>query len=212
MPAQFGVPDDIIAAVCKGKLESSAYFPYMQPILADRHVIGINNAYRIGPLFDIVFFGDNGWYKVHRLALAKCSAIKLTSGSRFAGKKKEDSEGIRYLGRDRVRPKGISKNPERVSWNQNSGAASISIAAHFGATRIILLGFDMKLDQKAEFSHWHGSHGNTKPPPFARHLQGFSEIAKDAKKMGIEILNASPDSVIKEFKKIDLRSYLAKHI
>ncbi|KKL82554.1 hypothetical protein LCGC14_1983580, partial [marine sediment metagenome] len=44
--------------------------------------------------------------------------------------------------------------------------------------------------------------------PFHRHLVGFSAIAQDAQKRGIEILNACPDSTIKEFPKLSVREIL----
>jgi hypothetical protein len=33
---------------------------------------------------------------------------------------------------------------------------------------------------------------------------GFPEIAKDANRMGVEILNANPDSAIQDFKKVNV--------
>jgi hypothetical protein len=35
-----------------------------------------------------------------------------------------------------------------------------------------------------------------------RHLRAFPQIALDARKMGIEIINASPTSEVKEFIKV----------
>ena len=101
-----------------------------------------------------------------------------------------------------------------VSWNCNSGSAAISIAANAGAARIILLGFDMKLDKEQQ--HWHDLYGrnaprNPKKPrhfPFDRHLRGFPEIAKDAKRRGIEILNCCSDSAITCFPKYSLKELL----
>ena len=39
---------------------------------------------------------------------------------------------------------------------------------------------------------------------FDRHLRGWGVIAKDAKKLGIEIINVNPKSGIKAFKKMAL--------
>ena len=44
--------------------------------------------------------------------------------------------------------------------------------------------------------------------PFHRHLRGFPQIAKDAKQMGVEILNASPDSAIECFRKVTVKELL----
>lgn len=200
LPKQFNVPEETINSVIEKRSTPSVYSPYMEA-LHDKHVIGVNNAYQIGSWLDVLFFGDCSWYLVHKQALAKWPGLKVTCCPRFEGKNKEKSEGIKFLKKDRR--KGISKNSGTVCWNSNSGAAAISLAALFGATRIILLGFDMVMDENA--SHWHGSHGRPgekmRKPPFNRHLRGFPDIAADAKTLGIEIINCSPGSAIPDFTK-----------
>jgi hypothetical protein len=126
---------------------------------------------------------------------------------------------FKYLAKDTSHTKGISDNPKMVSWNGNSGAAAISLAVHTGAKRIILLGFDMKLSS-SKTQHWHNLYGrgviqdNKKlmKLPFDRHLRGFADIAKDAKRMGIEILNCCPDSAIKEFPRYSLKELIFDNI
>lgn len=210
MPRQFDIPEDVIQRVMNGKEDVSAYSPYLSP-LHNKHVIGVNNAYRIGNWIDICFFGDCSWYLVHRLALAKFPGLKITCCIRFAAKSGKNMEGIKYLAKDKAIRYGISTNPSTVAWNANSGAAAISLAANLGAKRIILLGFDMSLDQNHR-SHWHRQHHPTKKtpplPPFKRHLRGFPDIASHAKKRGIEIINCSPVSAIKEFKVVPVAKLL----
>lgn len=206
MPYQFDIPEDVIERVCSGKLPSSSYSPYLGA-LHDRHIIGVNNAYQIGHWIDFLFFGDGSWYLVHRRKLAKWPGIKTTCSPKFARRKQGKAEGIKYLAKDKSRKQGISIDPSKISWNNNSGAAAISLARHLGVKRILLLGFDMSAN--SNHTHWHGSHGKkNKRPPFRRHLQGFPAIAKDAKKMGIEILNVNKDSAIKSFSKVTLKEIL----
>lgn len=210
MPRQFGVPEETIKGVMAGTLPVTAYSDYLAPI-HDKHVIGINNAYKIGDWLDVLFFGDCGWYVVYRIPIASLHCLKVTCCARFANKPEKLSDGIKYLARDPKKTYGISNDATKVSWNSNSGFAAISLAAHFGVKRIILLGFDMTLDNN-RVSHWHGSHHpkSKKPPvpPFARHMRGSVFIAKDAEAMGIEILNCSDISTITEFKKCTLKDVL----
>jgi hypothetical protein len=213
MPRQFGVPEDTVSKVMTGELPPSAYSPFLAPIHVS-HVIGVNNAYTIGPWIDAVFFGDCAWYLVHREALAKFRNLKVTCCPRFANKTEKDSEGIKYLPKGGGReiegggPKhGLSGNPSRVCWNHNSGAAAINLAVHFGVKRIVLLGFDMRLDDSNR-SHWHGFHQSNGLATFARHLRGFPAIAEDAKNRGIEILNANSESAIEAFPKVTLKEIL----
>lgn len=214
---QFKIPEELIIEVISGKRKVSAYSPFIAPYLAQERVIAVNNAYLLGDWMDALFFGDCSWYLVHRKQIIDWPGIKVTSCARFANKPKEKCEGIKYLARDRsAGKKGISNHPRSIRWNGNSGAAAISLAYLFGATQIILLGFDMtatKLSNGMTITHWHGSHqppGSQpkKNPPFARHLKGFPQIAVDAKALGIEIINANPKSEVKEFKKVSLSTIL----
>lgn len=203
MPRQFGVPENVVEAVLSGASSPRAYSEYLVP-LHSRHVIGINNVYQIGPWIQVEFFGDNSWYLVHRLALAKFPGLKVSCAPRFA--KDGASEGIKYLAKDRKHRRGITSDVTKVGWNNNSGAAAISLARHFGVGRIYLLGFDMKRTDK--HGHWHAPHNEKDALPFGRHLKGFPFIASDARKMGIEILNVNPDSAINSFKKVALSEVL----
>jgi hypothetical protein len=210
VPYQFSVPENIIQAVMDKVEKPSAYSPFLKPI-HNKHIIGINNAYQIGNWIDVIFFGDCAWYLTHQQLLSQFSGLKVTCCKRFANKRKEYCAGIKYLEKDKSHKKGISRDKEKVSWNSNSGGAAISLAVHFGVKRIILLGFDMRLNH-GKRSHWHGSHGKDgkarRSLPFPRHLKGFPFIAEDAKTMGVEILNASPDSAITEFPKVNIMDVL----
>lgn len=211
MPREFDVPQDIIEKVLSKELTPSAYSSYMSAIHS-KHVIAINAAYLIGNWIDMIFFGDNRWFLENRVRLAEFPGLKVTCHTR---PNKCTEDGIKYLPRDRQHGKGISPHSNMVCWNQNSGAAAVSIAANAGVKRIILLGFDMKLGENNK-QHWHGLYGTAnitdekrkKGLPFHRHLRGFSFIAKDAKDRGIEILNACLDSVIEDFKKVTVKELL----
>jgi len=213
MPRQFNIPENVIQDVMHRRSSPAAYSPYLEA-LHNRHIIGVNNVYQIGEWIDTLFFGDCSWYVVHRLALAKWPKLKVTCCNRFSAKPSAKSNGILYLAKDRRKKYGISANPTTVAWNNNSGAAAISLAVHFGVKKIFLLGFDMSLDSD-KVSHWHGSHaGNSNSkkkfysPPFARHLRGFPEIAADAVNLGVEIVNCSPNSAIQEFRKCTVNEIL----
>jgi hypothetical protein len=70
----------------------------------------------------------------------------------------------------------------------NSGAGAILLAAHFGAKKIILLGYDCSTDSG---SHWHGKHpdgmGNCES------IAHWPRFFADVKRMlpNVEIINAS---------------------
>lgn len=206
---QFKIPNNIVQGVLRGELPPSAYSPYMS-FLHKKHVIGVNAAYLIGDWIDIVFFGDHGFFLRHKAGLAAFPGLKVSCTPYV-----EKHKWVKFVARDTSHPRGLTSNPEMVSWNFNSGAAAINLAVHTGARRIILLGFDMKLSS-ANRQHWHDVYkvGEIKSQkqllrlPFDRHLRPFPMIAQDARKLGVEILNANPDSQIDCFPKFSLKELL----
>ncbi len=211
LPRQFDVPEEIIDDVLYKRLPLSAYSDYMTAI-HNKHVIGVNMAYRIGDWIDMVFFGDKKWYFDNRHNLAKFKGLKVTC-HQFFNKPQFAEENVKYVKKDSHQT-GISADPRKAVWNSNSGAAAISVAANMGVKKIILVGFDMKLNE-GDRQHWHGEYRSTfdlkdksRYLPFDKHLVGFREISRNAKELGISIINACPDSVITQFPKVSVKDLL----
>ena len=211
VPIQFGIPDKVIQQVISGASPASVYSPYMS-YLHTKHVIGVNVAYKIGTWMDIIVFGDKNFYLREAMEFAKYPGLKISCHP-----DSRSEPWLKYLERDADHVKGISPNPRKVSWNNNTGAAAISVAAHTGAKRIFLLGFDMKLGSN-RMQHWHDLYNRGPVPPdddrrnrklaFDRHLIAFPDIASDAKRMGIQIINVCPDSAITDFPKVALKNII----
>lgn len=206
LTSQFDIPPEVVAKVRSGEAQIDTYSPYMS-LIHDEHVIGVNNAYKLGRWVDICFFCDSGWYDVFRMDLATWPNLKVTCCPKWAEKNGDQQEGVKYLKRHPNKKLGLSPNPSMVCWNFNSGSSAINLAVLLGAKRIILLGFDMCLGPD-ERSHWHKGHGHVRPPAFKRHSRGFPQMAEDARALGVEILNASPTSTITSFSKVSLREAL----
>ncbi len=203
VPRQFDVPEEIIRKVTAGTLPPSAYSPYMR-LIHNEHVIAVNMAYKLGDWIDVVIFGDSGFYAKERANLAQFPGLKVSCNPTS-----KQERWIKTLGRDGAKAKGISTNPMMLSWNGNTGAAAINLAIHFGAKRIMLLGFDMDIDPNNKMQHWHNLYAKgpvsddrrRRKLPFSRHLLGFPVIAEDVKKLGVQIINVSKDSTITCFPK-----------
>jgi len=168
---QFQIPENIVADVVAGRLLPNAYSSYMEAI-HNKHVIGINVSYLIGDWIDMLFFGDIGFLLPRISSIANFPGLKISCHPQI-----EQYNWIKFLPHNREHIKGISPNPKMVSWNGNSGAAAISIAANAGAKRIFLLGFDMRLDGESNNQHWHDIYRRNgvkhKKPftyPFKKHL------------------------------------------
>lgn len=214
----FDIPQEVSTDVRYHKKSIEAYSPYLAKIHS-KHVIGINVAYQFGSWVDICYFGDFPFFLEHRYGLSEFKGMVVSHNSKVA---KRDLHWVKYLPLEvkkdvpqRERNLGISTYPKAVSWNYNSGASAISLAAWMGVKRIILVGFDMTLN-KTNNQHFHNEYKpvrddvrmNPRKLPFNKHLQGFPIIKRDADNMGIEIINTSLNSAIKDFPKVHIKELL----
>ncbi len=207
---QFDIPKGVVEKVKLSQAPLSIFSPFMAAI-HDKHVIGINVAFMIGNWIDMVFFGDGGFFLRFKQQLSQFPGLKVSCNSNSIRE-----PWVKNFQRDGAHSRGISMRPGYVSWNSNSGAASISVAAQAGAKRIVLLGFDMKLADDDKYQHFHNVYQRgavtderrLRKLPFNRHLRGFDQIAADASQFGIEIINLSPNSAITQFRKTSVKEFL----
>ena len=162
--------------------------------LRGQRVIAVNHAFKKAPWIDVMYFGDRGFYFAEREAIDKFAGLKVTTY-----RKHGDKPGVLWIKR-RTKPYGIRPESEKhlITWNSSSGATAIGLAAHFGASKIILMGFDMR--KIGGYRNWHSeSPVVEKKDPYKRFLHPFPYIAADLQKMGIECINATPGSAIEQF-------------
>lgn len=213
----FDIPADVVKSVRMRKAGLDTYSPYLAAIHS-KHVIGINVAYQFGNWVDICFFGDKGFFLLNRGGLSSFRKLVVTCHAKVGEK---NLNWIKYLPQEikktapiGLQKYGISTRPDMVSWNENSGAAALSIAAWAGAKRIILVGFDMTLDETNKEQHFHNNYREVnktlteKQLPFEIHLKPWEIIKRDLDNMGIEILNTSLNSAIKEIPKVHIKELL----
>jgi hypothetical protein len=212
MPRQFDVPEHVIEKVLARQEPISAYSPYLSPI-HEKHVIGVNAAFLLGKWVDVIFFGDGKFYFQHQKELGMHDRIKVSCNPNLH--KRPNVKGVKYVPRDGTHPEGITTRLNAISWNRNSGGSAINLAYHLGARRIVLVGFDMK--ENGNNMHWHtqyvppgklGAPIHKRKLPFGRHIPSFPCIARDAARLKVEIINASPDSALDCFTKMTVKEAL----
>ena len=172
--------------------------------LHSQRCVGVNNSFRLGSWIDVCWSTDSRWLEWNKEDLRKFAGLKLS------GIPKREAGPFGDLGVLRVRraagqKTGISTDPGEIVWNLNSGASAINLAVHLGAQRIVLVGFDMKVAEDGNHN-WHNDHRHRPPDNIyeKRFMSAFAPIAADLGKLGIECLNANPESAIEEFPKIHL--------
>ena len=166
--------------------------------LKDHRVIGVNDAYLLGSWVDVCWFGDVRWYEWNREKLLEFKGLKTCCCPTLAA---PERPGIKVL--KRSLQLGLTEDKQTVKWNKSSGTSALNLAVHFGVKKIVLLGFDMYIG-KDGYHNWHDNHlvsGHSPANPYTRFMQPFVNIAVDAKRLGVEIINCNLESDITQFKK-----------
>lgn len=170
-------------------------------IQEDYKVIGVNDAYQFGDWVDVCFFSDFQWLNVHAGQLSKWPGMKITHCPDAVGRK-----GIFVMDRSE---KSFGK-PNQLPCFKNSGTDAICLAIMLGATRIVLLGFDLKLGEGGK-SNWHDKNisANTERT-YKQFIYHNEQLALRLKKdfPNVEVLNATPGSALTVFPTTTLEDVL----
>ena len=112
-------------------------------------------------------------------------------------------ETLRMSGRD-----GIETDPTALKSGSNSGAAAINLAVHFGASRVVLLGYDMKPSKAG--SHWFGEHPVPlrRNSPYGAFLEKFRGMVEPLRDLGVEVVNCSRETALECFPRVALEGVL----
>lgn len=97
---------------------------------------------------------------------------------------------------------------DQIHFGGNSGYQAINLAYLFGAVEIVLLGFDMQ--RTGGMSHWHGDHpaAINRDLPLNGFLKRFQPLAVDLEREGIKVINATRETALECFPKMNLEDAL----
>lgn len=166
-----------IAVLATGPSMSQAIADYVRERC---RAVAVCNAHVLAPWAEALVCNDSVWWKVH------AEAVKDFKGRKFCG---QAWPGTEFLDRAPYFPPG-----------SNSGYQGIRVAGLLGATRILLLGFDM------QGAHFFGKHPNplrNSTPSKFRAMASQFRLWR-----GAPVLNCTPGSALKCFPMADLREVL----
>jgi hypothetical protein len=150
----------------------------------------------------VLYACDNEWWaKYHENSAKTFHGERWTQSRVAAGKYR-----VRHI-EGRNRP-GLSRDPEVIHTGGNSGYQVMNLAYHFGARRMILLGYDMQ--RTGGKSHWHGAHpgGLEKASPYNSWVKRFDVLARDLASEGVEVINCSTHTALTCFRRAKLEDVL----
>ena len=170
----------------------------------------------LAPWADVLYWCDPQWTDAnwqrlhlhtgpHKVCRAQLHERYSTTPPALADKIKASliSAGVKHLPRD---PRNaLSTDPTKTGEPVDTGGSAINLAHLFGATTIVLLGFDMRTT-----GHWHG---RTLKEPEAKHYERFippiERMAVALKAAGVRVINCTPGSALTCFPFMPIEEVLA---
>lgn len=187
----------------------------LQPLYSTKglRIITINDSWRLldsAYIPDVCYFCDNQWWQ-KQLAMNPRSRDNSKSFHDLIYKANWITGAAGFENHPQVRSikltkeLGLELDPKGVAHGHNSGYQAINLAYHFGAKRIVLLGYDMKLSKDGR-THWHDN-STISPETFRMELEKsflphFKTMKAALKKAGVEVINATPDSALDAFPRL----------
>lgn len=163
-------------------------------------VVCVNDAHRLAPWADVLYSSDRYWWAYHK-------AVPPFAGARATieyspGRKPAELSTLapamvyyRHTGHE-----GLELSPDGLrTCGQNSGGAALNLAVHLGATRVLLLGYDM--GDVTGKQHFFGPHPRAIAGRhnFPRWRQAFETMAPLLAGAGVEVINCSRTTSLNAF-------------
>lgn len=172
-----------------------------------RRTIAINSSATLAPFASVLFFTDSSWYEQRRDLVANWPGLVI-SMSRTAKRELPDKvKRIQGQGDPQALP-GFSRGPHVIQQGRSSGHTAVSLAIALGASRVVLLGYDMRFVEGRE--HCHGEYKGPRDVQIYERefLPGFAGWNEAAAAVGVEVINATKGSALKEFRFMSLDEVL----
>lgn len=193
-------PDQTIVCIATGPSLTADDVDYCR---GKARVIAINDAYTLAPWADALYATDANWWHWHRGVpefVGPKWSLEHSQWSRYRVMY-PDVQRLQNTG-----PDGLERQPTGLKNGRNSGYAAINLAYHYGASRIVLLGYEMQ--RTGGRGHFFGEHPNKSTSPYDQFRRRFQALVKPMAKSGISVVNCSRNSALEWFPKRPLREVL----
>lgn len=201
MAAIWDVPRDWagerVFVLCNG---SSLNSQRNQIPLLRGHIIAVKESVCLRPNADVLFLAGNLDVIAPRLLSAFTGQYVVARGPSY-----DLPPTVKRLGRTLTHERW--SDIPGVVCGYDSGTSAINLAMQFGATEIVLLGYDMQGGRWFD-GEWPHPLPTIPAAHFARHMAPLADLAADARAKGIRIVNCSPASAVMAFERQPLEAFL----
>jgi hypothetical protein len=166
--------------------------------------IAINKSHELAPWADAIYCCDsNYWRHVH--GLPEYTGLKMTGEYRPV----MEPWNIKAVNISKHFDRLILDKPGHVGSGGNSGFQALNLAVQFGARKIVLVGYDLRVDHGL---HWHGPHPKGMNNPgngLGRWRRSIDGAMSDLAKLDIQVINASMVSMLQNYPKMTFAEAMA---
>ncbi len=172
-------------------------------LLQGHRVIAINDSFLMGPWADVLYGCDARWWRTREQRIKQVweGGMRITLENDIPGVFRMRNTG----------DSGLETSPDGLRNGKNSGYQAINLAYHFGVSKIVLLGYDMKLGKHGEL-HWNARPELQTQAGFARTLSLmlplFDTLVEPLATAGVQVVNATPGSALRAWPISDLTMHL----
>lgn len=164
--------------------------------------ICVNDAFMWAPWADLLYFCDMEWWDARGRQVREVFHGRLvTLENEITSVKRLRNTGER----------GLETDPAGLRHGSNSGYQAINLAFHLGVSRIVLLGYDLRVH--GDRLHAIEGHRRQDAVTFDRLLKdvmlpNFESLVEPLAAAGVEVVNVTPGSRLRCWPMIDLRDAL----
>lgn len=164
-------------------------------------VIAINSSWQLAPWADALYACDARWWKWN-------SGVPTFRGLKYSIDPAAATwPGVLVLANAGYL--GLEPEPSGLRTGRNSGFQAIGLAVHFGASRILLLGYDMGLAADGR-EYWHAPHPENHQSPYPQMIEAFDSLVEPLAALGVSVVNCSRRTNLKTFPIARLEDELAR--
>ena len=193
---------ELCAVVASGPSAKSAPIGALQ---GKARAIAVNESWRLCPWADVLYGCDAKWWR-WRGGVPEFLGMKVSQDAEAC----HAYPGIRKVDIVNTNSNEIVLEPGRIGSGGNSGFQALNLAVQFGATRILLIGFDMRVDLG---EHWHprhypplsNPHPNDNLPRWRWALDGAAGALTT---LGVKVFNCSAVSSLRAYPKMTIEEAL----
>jgi len=180
----------------------SAKYAPIDLLRGQARIIAINESWQLCKWADALYAADGGWWNA-RQGVTAFGGLKI-SQDRLACDQFKDIRKVIVDTRSNLLLLDV---PGQIGSGGNGGFQALNLAVQFGASPILLIGFDMRVDLG---EHWHPRHypplSNPHPkdnlPRWRKALDGAAPVLKS---IGVNVINCSAVSLLEAYPKMTLQ-------